>query len=615
MLEEWYAGDAVGSKQARIASLLESLERANLFVIALDQQRSWYRYHRLFADVLASYLRQELPEREALLHERASVWFEQRALFPEAITHALQAKAFARAAQLVSANGLDAILRGESATVTRWPDAIPTDLWEQEPRLFLLRGVMLSAFSDYAGADAILVHAQTVIEKSPEHDTPALRAEIVAHRALAASLLLDPNALALVQEALQQLPADHRMRNVMSVASGYAYYSAGELATAQTILEQMLIYVENDPNAYTVRTGLSSTLILVLLARGQYRAAAARAEHIRQGIEENPLSLPSSTSLLYGELGLLAYEANALTEAEKYLERAIAIAQENRGYASELFAWSNLAYVADALGDSVRADVAMHHAANITQQYQPASANHARLTGRRALLWVQQKNFPAVEQWAREVPLFSPRPRMSPFDHDRFVQVHLLLAHRAWDDALTLLDELQAAAQATRHGIFLIDALLLRAITYQAMGRLAQTLEPLSEALTLAEPEGLIRTFLDKGDALRDLLLAQRNHIAKQSPQIVPYLNTLLDAFHVLTPMAVPAAQSFQHASLVEPISQRELEVLQFIAQGLSNQEIADKMVVAVATVKKHINNLYAKLRVESRTQALVRGRELGILA
>lgn len=599
-------------------TLLEELERANLFIIPLDDTRQWYRYHHLFADVLRKRLLSSMPtEHVAALHRRASAWFEAQGLVAEAVQHALAASDEDRAARLIELHG-DAIwTRGELTTLLGWLSAIPDVAYETHPKLALQHAFILVTFDDFALSERRLAAAERTLRAAPMPDT-ALLGQAAVIRAIIALQADEPAAVTIAagRQALDVLPTSSASwRGLAGLILSVGYYAqAGNLTLGlQTLVEaEQAALRAGDPftaiNASTHRTiGLEiggRLRELEQLNRGYLQRAA---EPFWQGV-------PFAGYAHFG-LSRALYERNQLLAAREHLNQATA----------QLEAWSLkrpiintyvlLARVHQALGEPEQAGAWMDRAVAMVQK-ENLKQTFSQWEAERARMYLAQNNLSAVLDWAREVESTTTGALNPVREFDHIVLAQVYLAQHRPDDAERLLARLLPAAEAAGRMGRVIAMCVLQALAANPLGNEAEALATLEYALTLAEPEGYVRTFVDQGAPIRALL---RRIVQRGTAQV--YVQRLLAAFPE-SDKAVPWRGELEMAihgssvvpALREPLSPRELEVLRQIAEGHSNQVIADTLVIAVSTVKRHINNIYGKLGVRSRTQALVRARELRLL-
>ncbi|HEU5103018.1 MAG TPA: LuxR C-terminal-related transcriptional regulator [Roseiflexaceae bacterium] len=600
--------------------VLEELERANLFLIPLDDQRRWYRYHQLFAGVLHERLQHDTPGAEiAMLHLRASGWFERAGLMAEATQHALAAPDFERAATLIERVALPLALDGQQATVAAWLEALPANMRRERPRLSLAQGMLDGLNGDFASAAAQLQQAERSLAEWDSPDAAAVEGEIAALRTMALSMIGDPRAMPVGQTALQKLPAHHPLREITVAGLCYAAFYAGDLSTPSQMLEQALSTRQATQRPVALSTGLIAMLAMVRRAQGRLSEARQLSEQTLALASSEDRVLPLSGALLaYLLLGLAQCERNELDAAEHALRECAQLAGQYQMTMNELLAQFYLGQVLAARGDFPGALGLVEQASATAQRYL-SPRNLREIAGYRALLWLRQGRLDAATAWAATYePEAEPgRPRLTAYDYDRFALAEILIAQGRLKAARDAVERLLDDAEATNHGRFVIWSLVLRALILQAQGDLLAALASLQRALGLAEPEGYVRVFVDHGAAIVALLRETR------AQGIAPeYVETLLRAFPgtesqgARTAHIKPSASvlSPQPSILAEPLSARELDVLRLLASGMDNAQIARALSVAVSTVKSHINHIFGKLGVGSRLEAVLRAQELKLL-
>jgi LuxR family maltose regulon positive regulatory protein len=594
------------SPPASSQEILEYLESANLFLISLDDERRWYRYHHLFADLLRHRLRRNSPDQLPALHCRASEWYEQNGLLAEAIGHALAAADFERASALIEQTAWEVLTRGEIAMLLSWLNRLPDELARSRPRLRMFNAWARAMAGQPDAAESYL---QDIDSEDPQ-------GEVAAVRAYVAFLQQDSRAIELSRQALEHLPKQNSfMRSIMAMSLGTAYYWAlGDPVAAMRSLTKAVSLGQAAGDSYLVLMA-TSTLGQAQQMRGQLYQAA---ETYRQALQLATLSTsqgegggggsgrpPPFAGLAHIGLAGLLYEWNDLDGAQRHAQEGIRLGE--RGQSVDVLqggcSYLTLAELYQARGEVGNALEMMRKAEQFAQGHnQPYVI--ALAAALRARLWLAQGNVMAASRWAQERGLSANDELSYARETEYITLARVLLAQGQAGEALGLLARLLEAAQAAERMGSVIEILALQALTFEAQGDVDRALSALEQALCLAEPEGYIRTFVDEGPSMA-LLLQQ-----SLSQGIVPsYASQLLLALRETTGLASPAAQP-----LVEPLSERELEVLRLVAAGLSNREIAEELYLSINTVKAHTKNIYSKLNVRGRMQAADRARELDLL-
>jgi len=609
--------DAVWNKLATCPTaddgqaMLEMLERANLFILPLDNERRWYRYHRLFADLLRQRLQRTQPDLVPTLHRRASEWYGQNGLTAEAIDHALAAGDFEPAARLIEQAAEATLMRSEIATLLRWVDALPDELVRGRPSLCVFHAWALL----FGGRPLDAVEARL---RDVEGDAGLISGRVAPLRALLALFQSQiPRAAELSRRALEQLPEDDVfLRGFATWLLGISHMVNGDIvATCQTLEE----IARRSQEAGNVMLAVMVMCSLAELHKRQgqlYEAAAMYQQALELAVDGQGRRLPIAGEALMG-LGELAREWNDLEAAVRYLTEGIEFTRK-WGEIGAIDGYISLAHVRQAQGDADGAQEPLQKAWQLALQFDVTEMDDNLVAAHQAHLWVTQGNLAAAKRWVEEreltvdASLTELEDRVSSVSrrgHRRrtaeyLTLVRVLIAQERYDKALALLEPLLAIAERWGLNERVIKVQILRALAFHARGDIAQAMGALERALSLAEPEGYVRVFLDEGEPMARLLYRAAAHgIAPE------YAGRLLAAF----PALEPVAQEPQ-ADMVEPLSKRELEVLQLIAEGLSNQEIAQRLFISLRTVKWHTSNIYGKLGVKNRTQAVVKARSLGVL-
>ena len=613
--------------QKESSALLETLERSNLFVIPLDDKRYWYRFHHLFGDVLRAHLMEEQPDQVPILHKRASEWYERNEAPTDAICHALASQDFNRTADLVELAWSEMDKNRQSAQWLDWVKALPKELIRARPVLSVGYAWALLDSGELESAESRLQDAEGWLDRLPDlgdeqvADQEELRhlpATIAAARAyLALALGNVPGTVKHAHRALDLLSEDefHR-RGTPAALLGLASLTDGDLETADKALTDAMTDYRMAGNILFSITG---TFILadIRATLGRLRQAFNVYQQSLQLAEGQGKFVRWGTADLYTGLGELYREQNNLKAATKHLLRSKELG-EQAALPRWHFRWCLAqARVKEAQGDW---DGALDLLDEAEREYVRGPVPDVRpVAAWRARVWIKQGKLAEAQDWVREQNL-STRDDLSylrEFEHITLARLLIAQYEREQkkeviSQAMELLTRLQKAAEEGGKVGSLIEILVLQALACEAQREIPSALASLKRALQLAEPEGYVRIFVDEGKPMVRLLTE-----AAKSGILSDYAGTLLDEFNAerLFSEDKPSPVSTKSwEALVETLSERELEVLQLIAQGCSNREICERLFLAMPTVKGHNRNIFGKLQVKNRTEAVARAREFGLL-
>jgi LuxR family maltose regulon positive regulatory protein len=586
--------DAVTGQEKGHARLL-ALERGNFFVVPLDDKGHWYRYHHLFAEVLSAHLLEEQPDQVAPLHLRASEWYEQHGSAADAIRHALAAGDFERVADLIE-RALPEMRRSrQEATVLGWLKALPDELVHCRPVLSVGYAWALLSLGELEGVETRLSDAERWLDTTADTSTSSahspsaemvvvdeeefrqLPTTIAVYRAGYAQALGDvPNTVKYARQVLDLTPPDDLLgRGAAAALLGLASWTNGDLETAYRAFANGMANVRAAGNISDATNG-TIALADIRIAQGRLREA------------------------------MRIYE-RALQEALELGERSRIPQNRYRWYVA-------MARIREAQGDLDDALDLLHEAELLYRRdFFPNVRPVAALVAR---VWVAQVRVGEALGWAREqgLSVTDELSYLREFEHITLARVLLARsqserADRYMLEALELLERLLQAAQEGERTGSLIEILTLQALAHQTQGNIPAALVPLKQALSLAEPEGYVRMFVDEGPPMAHLLQEATKHgdPAWEAGNAPNYFRQLLTAF-VSSSDRAPVKQD-----LIEPLSDRELEVLRLLRTNLNGPEIAGELVVSLNTVRTHTKNIYSKLGVNNRRAAVSRAEELDL--
>jgi LuxR family maltose regulon positive regulatory protein len=598
--------DAVTGRSDGRERLL-ALEQANLFLLPLDQSRTWYRYHHLFADVLRHRLQIEVGREAAGLHGRASRWYAENRFPIDAIHHALAAADWEAAANLILGTHSEMMKRGEVVTLLGWFRALPEEVVHAHPQLCLGFSWPLIMSEQIDAAESCLAHAEQA-----GHEDPAFLGGAAAARAYIARARGDGRrAVELSRQALALLPQDDfTSRSVVAANLGMAYWYAGHLAEAEQVLTEAREAARRSGNSYA-GGGAQFFLAKVQAARGRLQ----RAVDLNREVIEQGGHMPV-VGVAHADLARLLYERDDLAAAEGQVRQGLELSRRVADTEFQIANLRTLALVRQAQGDVPAAQQALQECAELAKH--PGISPPARLhaLAYQALVALARGDLGAVSGLLGRAPPLEAIGSFPDYLLLSLAQARLLLAQGQRTAAADLLAARhERAAQAG----FVSGVMETRALQALAAPSAEEAFACLAEALALAEPEGYARTFLDLGEPMKELLSAFRDRGAA-GPAVQAYAGKLLAAFSPpgVQPQAGSAAAGAAGrpgSTLIEPLSERELEVLDLLAGGQTNYEIARALSVSINTVKTHLANIYGKLGVHDRRRAVARGEELGLLA
>jgi LuxR family maltose regulon positive regulatory protein len=607
--------DAVtGQENSR--QVLNTLEKANLFVIPLDDDRSWYRYHHLFADLLEQRLRIQQGDRMSELHHRAAQWFADNDFKNEAVDHAIVAQDYDLAARLVEEIAEFDWDRGRESRLLQWVKKLPDEQIETMPKLSIFYARELFKDGHPDEAENRLQAAEQILESTSISDTNAeeLQGRIAVIRAYISARKGDTDRIIqFSNQALKLLPErDLVWRSVAATTLGFGYGWAGlgDCVKAQRAFFEAMEISQAAGNIY-YQIFAGSCLGSVLLIRGKFKEAENIIQQslnlaIKNGIEQTGIA-----GSLYANRGMILCEWNNLNEGIRLLKKAIELSEIGRD--PVIMASCCISLLRGLL---YRADFAA--AFKIVETLNESARDFSlppwitnTISAFNVYIMLASGNLNAAIQWVQERGLSVDDEIDNLREVEYLALTHILITQKRLDEADRLSQRLIENARAGDRVYLMIEVHLWRALIFKAKADIAAALGELKLALALAEPGGPLMMFVSKGmpvaELLEEILAARkRDHDAAKAGFSLAYVKKILAAFKAATPSKIEG--------LLDPISDRELEVLQLIAGGLSNKEIAEKLFIALNTVKTHTKNINSKLGVNSRTRAVARAKELGLL-
>ena len=605
-------------------AMLEALDRGNLFLVPLDDRRLWYRYHHLFADVLRARLLDERRDEVAELHRRASEWYARSGDQWAAIGHALEGEDFERAADLIEMAAMPAFRARQEATFRRWLEALPEELFGVRPVLAIAVVAAQMVSGDIEGVEARLEDIEHCLETAgvpPAPDVPSTAMVVIDHdlfRRLpnqiavyrAGIALLRGDAAGTITHARRALELaaedDHLGHGSAAALLALAHWTQGDLDAAHRRYAEALPSLQKAGHISDA-LGLSLALADILIVQGRLSEAMST---YRRGLEvaarQSPLVVRGAADMHVGMSELLR-ERNDLDAAQQHLQNSTELGQHaglpQNAYRSRVA----LGRIRQAEGDLASAEGLLDEAERLyTGDYSP---NVRPVAALRARVHLARGKVGEALAWAHDRHLSATDTLSYLHEFEHITLARILLAQNTTggvdgprDEVTRLLERLLAAAKEGHRMGSVIEITVLQALDHHARGDVPVALAALEQALTLAEPEGYIRVFLDDGPPMTTLLRAAAQHGRGHD-----YARRLLAAD------SAKARPGPAQRGLVEPLSERELHVLRLLRTDLSGPDIARELTVSLNTIRSHTKSIYAKLSVNNRRAAVRRADELDL--
>jgi len=590
--------------------MLEMLEHTNMFIVPLDEKRTWYRYHHLFADLLKHRLRQKQANPLLNLHIKASQWFRSQGLYPEAIKHALTGKDYLNAADMIASLAMTLILLGQHMTVIDWINALPKATLRHSPNLCVLQARALQLSGELKESEALLKDAEKVLNnhhgKAGNFDDEFVGL-VNSCRAYSSFMNGDlGQTISFAKKALNHLPNSATvMRAQTALYLGVAYRYDGHLQ------EALEVYNETLPSLNNLE--VTSTTILCYLHLGELNTEMANLRKAKEIFEEalelthqqiGRADLPF-LGYVYVSIGRIMRQMNLLEEASQFITKGLALCRVWNVADILAFSCIEMAHLYQSQGDHEKGKLLLQEATQLFSQISSWGQNIA--AAHQAKYNLALGDIQSAKHWAEALDLDMNGDYLPHREIEYLTLVRVLITQKRFKEAQAVIGRIFPFTKISGKKQTELELFILQSLLYYAQGDMDRAFEPLKNAFSIGEVEGYIRIFVDKGPQMASLLYEALK--AGMSPG---YIQQLLAAF----PAGESEVEDYQSdpSGLIEPLSEREKDVLQLVAKGLTNKVIADKLYLSIHTIKTHTRNIYGKLGVNNRTQAVNKARTLGII-
>jgi LuxR family transcriptional regulator, maltose regulon positive regulatory protein len=582
--------------------MIERLEKRNLFVVPLDDDRRWYRYHHLFADLLQARLQQTGTDQITRLFSRAAEWCEQEGQIAEAVGYALAAYEIDRAADLIERYG-PACWIEDDPSLMQMADSLPPETLIARPKIGLYQAWLLITQGHIESAISLLKDLAPQLV-TPESDSSLRWMQTVI--ALALAFLSRARPLP-DHQALIEIPASEPiLRDAADLLYGMTLGRRGELDRAVEVTARC-IQSKKVPHGTPIIPSLVPFLARLYLMQGCLHAADSLCREFLDPIQEQGIRFNDSAGGMQVVRGEVLYEWNCLDEAEKYIQDGFRASEPWHNIMADAFGLLALTRVLQAKGNYAGAMQAVEKFETRLQGHLGPFEFAEDFRTLRVRVQLASGDLRSASEWADQIQLSEDFHRHE--ERYTLTLAHIRLAQSRYAEVEKLLTGLTSSVSAGNRISRQIETNLLLAVAIAGRQHLSDTFPLIDSCLALAEPEGYIRVFLDAGEPARDLLVT---YLRSDASGHKLYAQKVLDAFPLTNQVSSPDPRP---VDLIEPLSEREREVLHLIALGKTNQQIARQLIVAPGTVKAHTSSIYRKLDVANRTEAVARARQLGILS
>jgi len=593
--------------------VINHLNKAKLFIVPLDESRMWFRYHHLFGDLLKYRLEQLFPDIVSSLHQRASKWFEENGYTEDALNHALSANDTERASSLIETASVQTLVNAEFITLRNWTQKIPFKILEERAYVLICLAWIHNIFGEIEKTGPLLDKTKNILELKKDTYDEYQQKEISAHIALISSYNYSPfysNNPAdveiqrkLILEAKKLLSEDNPLlQSTIELLLGWTYAFTGNWKEAKDAFMNAFVFGEIANNHIVAVSG-AFNYIDILLIEGKLGQAYILSKDITEKYIANYGKNFLSLAFIYLGMSKINYEINNLESADYYASECMRLSKLMGNWTLFFHAITKLQIIRQTNGDAASVKGLMKEDADAWHNQKISHFRELLIETQRTSVLLKQNNLKRVSKWYEKYKSY-PLKEAPYHINGKLLEVRILIEKEKYDEALNLLKDAEEKSEKTGAKGFLLEALILKAVLYEKQNETTPALETINKALALAEPEGYIRTFINEGKAIADLLNLYMAYYSKEKN--MSYVTKLLEE--------VNKELSKSTQPVEEPLSDREIEVLRLLSSGYSNQEIADKLFLAVGTIKKHTHQIYQKLNVDSRVKAIKMARELNLI-
>jgi LuxR family maltose regulon positive regulatory protein len=600
--------------QGNGSETLETLERANLFIVPMDEERHWYRYHHLFADLLRQRLRQKKTEELSNLHIRAGEWFRSQGLKREAIKHSINGMDYQSAAELINTIAIDVIHQGGHTTLAGWINDLPDEFVKDQPFLCVIYAWCLQLIGQLDASATHLINAESALDRLKSQDDEEINTLIgLIHSRWAYLTFMKGDhdkTISYAYRAMNELPESAALiRAQTALFLGIAYRYLGRLKEALDTYNAVLPVIQN--------IGVNSLTVLYYNHLGNLHSEMAQLHHAEE-IYKQALDLTERytgrpdipfSGYIYVSLGYIYRQWNQLERAFEFTAKGLSLCRDWNIADILMLSLIEFAYIHQTFGNDEQVRASLEEAVQLMETFSSWGRNLA--AAHQVKFDITRGDIEAAERWVESNDL----DINEDFDFHREVEylalARVFIAQRRFEEAHSLIEKIYRKAKESGKRHTEIEGLILLALVCSTKGATDQAFDHLKKALSIGESEDYIRIFVDEGRPMALLL-----YKALQQEIHPDYVQRLLAAFPVTKAEKETSSKRLvDQSGLIEPLSDREVEVLQLLAKGLTNQVIADRLILSPHTVKTHTRNIYGKLGVNNRTQAVDKARTLGILS